>query len=120
MLLERGDEVARLHVVAAEAEDRRRQPGLRRHCGDAVVALLGGVLRRPEQRLGDQAGQGGLVRALQHGDRLRAGSSRHEFGLGERLQQLDGHDARPSVRARAGTGSTARTSSVTEPRPTMT
>ena len=92
-VLERSDQVARLQVVAAEAEDRRGQArrGFQRR--DAGVAFAVGVLAGAEDRLGDEVGERGLVGALEHGDRLLAFDGGDQFGFGEGLQQLDGDEA---------------------------
>ena len=92
-LLERGDDVARLHVVAAETEDRGGQAWLLCQSGNTVVARVDGVGAGLEQGLGDQAGQRGLVRALQNRDSLGIADRLDEFGFREGLQQFDGHHA---------------------------
>jgi len=88
-----GDEVAGLQVVAAQAEDRRREGGAGVHPGNPGVALGGGVLPRLEQGLRDEVRQRHLIGALEDHHGLLAGERRGQLRLGEGLQQLDGHQA---------------------------
>ena len=92
-VLERGDQVARLEVVRAEAEDRRGDLGRIVERLNAGVPDAVDVLARLEQGLAHHRGEGGDVRALEHRDRLLAGERGHDLGLRERLQQLDRDDA---------------------------
>ena len=92
--------------------------GDRRECPDggrrsrSRMALTG--------RLRDEAGQRGRVGALQHGHGLLARQRRDQLRLGEGLQQLDRDDADFLALAAQIGDDASRTSSVTEPRPTMT
>ena len=115
-----GDQVARLQVVGAEAEDRGGD------LGSASIAGMPGW-RSPSafSRALNRAWVTKLVSAehvgaLEHRDRLLALQRRGDLGLGERLEQLDGDRRRPSCPGCAGRAATARTSSVTEPRPIIT
>ena len=88
-VLEGGDQVARLQVVRAEAENRRGDARQRVDRRDAGMAHAVGVLARLEQRLRHQAGQRGDVGALQHRDGLLAAQRRDQLRFREGLQQLD-------------------------------
>ena len=88
-VLGRGDQVARLQVMATETEDGAGQRGDLRDRPDAGEASGAGRIRRTlEQRGGDQLGQRHLIGTLQDGDGLFAGQCVDQFGLGEGLQQL--------------------------------
>ena len=57
------------------------------------MAHLVGVFAPFEERLRDQRGERRLIRAFEHGDGLLAGQRCDHFGVRERLQQLDRHQA---------------------------
>ena len=85
--------MARLQVVRAEAEDRGDDLGRLAQRRNVGMLRAFGVLARLEQGLGDEAGERGVFRTLEHGHRLLALEGGDDLGLRERLQQLDRDDA---------------------------
>ncbi len=92
-ILEGGDQVPWLQIVAPQAEDAGTYP---REVGDgrnALVADQAAVLAGLEQGLHHQVRQGRLVGAFEHGHGLFPRQRRDQFLLREGLQQFDGDHA---------------------------